>query len=150
MLKFFTLISLIALSCKNNTTTTTSGSPITETEVKNFIDAYDKAWDAKDTMAMKEMMDEKYIYFTSTGITRTRENILGWFTPDDKYKIDTALRNEVSVIVNDNIAIASTHWVGSGTFGTETFNDDQRCGLVIQKSNGKLKIVSEHCVQIVK
>jgi hypothetical protein len=64
--------------------------------------------------------------------------------------VDTAYRNEIVITVNDNLAIVSSHWIGNGTFGTEKFNDDQRCGLVLQKINGKIKIVAEHCAQIAK
>jgi ketosteroid isomerase-like protein len=141
----------IMVSCNDKKTPQPAASaPLTETEVKAFIEAYDKAWHDRDTMKMKEMMDEKYIYFTSNGLTRTRGNILGWFNPADKYKMDTAYRNEIAITLNGDVAIVSTHWVGNGTFGTEKFDDDQRCGLVIQKVNDKLKLVSEHCVQIEK
>ncbi len=121
---------------------------LTETEVKDFITNYDKAWENRDTATMKEIMADKYIYFTSTGDTRTRDNIISWFTPADKYNVETAYRNEVRITLNGNTAVVSSHWIGKGVFGTEKFNDDQRCGLVIQKINGKIKIISEHCVQI--
>ncbi len=144
----FLIIVLLIASCKPSTTKPIDASLVTEQEVKDFITAYDRAWEDRDALKMKEMMDEKYIYFSSTGSTTTREKILGWFTPADKYKMDTAYRNEISIILNGNTAVVSTHWVGNGTFGDMKFNDDQRCGLVIQKLNGKLKLISEHCVQI--
>ena len=144
------LVAFMMISCNaNNPGSATVGS-LTESEVRNFLDAYDKAWGERDTTAMKEMMDEKYTYFTSEGSTQTRNKILSWFTPADKYKVDTAFRNEVAITLNNNIAIVSSRWVGNGTFGSEKFNDDQRCGLVIQKINGTLKIVAEHCVQIAR
>jgi hypothetical protein len=143
-------VALLMIACNANNPVSKKAGSLTEVEVKNFIDAYDEAWDKRDTIAMKEMMDEKYIYFTSDGSIKTRNHILGWFTPADKYKVDTALRKEIVITLNNEIAIVSSHWIGSGTFGTEKFNDDQRCGLVIQKINGQVKIVAEHCVQIAK
>jgi hypothetical protein len=144
------LFMLMMISCNTGHSGSAAPDAVTEAEVRDFIGRYDKAWGDRDTTAMKEMIDEKYTYFTSTGSISKRENILSWFTPADKYKVDTAFRNEIAVTLNDNVAIVSSRWVGNGTFGTEKFDDDQRCGLVIQKINGKLKIVAEHCVQIAK
>ena len=143
-------VILICISCGGNRAKPMDAGLLTEAEVKDFVQAYDKAWESRDTIAMKELMDEKYIYFSSTGSTTGRSNIIGWFTPADKYKVDTAYRDQVNIIINGNTAIVNSHWVGHGSFGTEKFDDDQRCGLVIQKLNGKLKIISENCVQIVK
>jgi ketosteroid isomerase-like protein len=144
------VVALVVFSCQSSKPKPIDAAMLTEAEVKDFITAYDKAWERRDTVAMKEIMDDKYIYFSSTGNTTRRDNIISWFTPADKYKMDTAYRNEISVILNGNTAIVNTHWVGNGTFGEEKFDDDQRCGLVVQKLNGKLKIISEHCVQIEK
>jgi hypothetical protein len=123
---------------------------LTEAEVREFVTAYDNMWAKRDTTAMKEAIDEKYIYFTSTGKTTSRNSIIGWFTPADKYKVDTAARSEITITLNGNTAIVSSRWVGSGTFGNESFKDNQRCGLVVQKLDGRLKLISEHCVQIVE
>ena len=99
---------------------------------------------------MKNIIDENYVYFTSTGAVITRKDIISWFTPADKYKIDTASRSEISIAIHGNTAIVKSRWIGSGTFGDEKFNDDQRCGLVLKKSGGQIRIISEHCVQINK
>ena len=95
-------------------------------------------------------MDENYIYFTSTGSTIGRTDILSWFNPVDKYQVEKAERTEISIQINGNTAIVSSRWIGNGSFGEEKFNDDQRCGLVIQKANGRLVLVAEHCTQITK
>lgn len=151
MKKILPLIAALAIiSCGSNKTKPIEGSLLTEAEVKDFILAYDKAWATRDTTAMKELMDERYIYFTSTGATLDRNNVISWFTPADKYKVDSASRNEIAVTVSGNTAIVNSRWVGSGSFGEERFDDDQRCGLVVQKINGKVKLISEHCVQIGK
>jgi ketosteroid isomerase-like protein len=151
-LKFLLLVPAIILyaSCSRNAPGTVDTDLLTTAEVKDFISAYDGAWKGYDTTAMKELMDEKYIYFTSTGSTSDRKRILSWFTPVGKYKVDTAYRNEISIVLNGNTAIVSSHWKGNGSFDGTAFSDDQRCGLVVQKLSGKLKIISEHCIQITK
>ena len=144
---FLLLISVSLLfGCANNMA---NSDTLTEKEVTDFIQHYDGLWAKRDTTGMKEAMAENYIYFSSTGNTTTRARILSWFAPADKYKVDTAKRSEVSITINGNIAVVSSRWVGSGSFDGERFSDDQRCSLIIQKENGKLKLISEHCTQIV-
>jgi ketosteroid isomerase-like protein len=122
---------------------------LTEDEARQFLAAYDSAWSSRDTTSMKEIMSEKYIYFSSTGSTISRDRIISWFNPADKYKVDTAIRSEIAVTIDGNTAVVSSRWVGSGTFDKQPFRDNQRCGLVLQKLNGRVRIISEHCVQIV-
>ena len=122
--------------------------PLTEKEVTDFVRHYDDIWTKRDTTGMKKAMSENYIYFTSTGNTSTRDRIISWFVPADKYQVDTAVRSEIHVIINENVAVVSSRWIGSGSFDGERFRDDQRCSLTIQKVNGELKLISEHCTQI--
>jgi ketosteroid isomerase-like protein len=138
------------LSCNGGKGERKKEDVLTASEVSDFIRFYDQIWAKKDTNAMKKVMSEQYVYFTSTGSTTDRTKILGWFTPPDKYKVDTATRDQIRIVLNGNTAVVSTHWIGSGTFDGEKFKDDQRCSLVIQKINGELKVVSEHCTQIAK
>lgn len=144
---FFFLLMIVLVACADKTP---ASDEITGKEVADFIKHYDDLWAKRDTMGMKAAMAGNYVYFTSTGNTFSRERILSWFTPADKYKVDTAVRSEVSVTINGNVAIVSSRWTGSGSFDGERFSDDQRCSLIIQKENGKLKLISEHCTQIVK
>ena len=144
---FLLLISASLLfGCANNIS---KSDTLTEKEVSDFILHYDELWAKRDTTGMKAAMAENYIYFSSTGNTTTRARILSWFTPADKYKVDTAKRSELSVTINGNTAIVSSRWIGSGSFDGERFSDDQRCSLTILKQDGKLKLISEHCTQIV-
>ena len=144
------LIAALCFGCNDQPAQTINENALTDKEVNDFINNYDSMWAKRDTNAMKEAMAENYIYFTSVGTTSTRDRIIGWFTPADKYKIDTAIRSEIKVTVSGNTAVVSSRWIGSGSFDGERFSDDQRCGLVIKKENGKLSIISEHCVQIEK
>ena len=136
-------------ACSDHQKEKTAEDKITEKEVTDFIKHYDELWAKRDTTGMKKAIAENYIYFTSTGNTTTRDRIISWFTPADKYKVDSAIRSEISVTINDNTAVVSSRWIGSGSFDGEKFKDDQRCSLTIQKENGELKLISEHCTQIV-
>ena len=148
-----TLLALVIISfcfgCNERSTPSANENVLTEKEVRDFVKHYDDLWATRDTTGMKEAMAENYIYFTSVGNTSDRRRIISWFTPADKYKGDTAIRNEISVTIHGNTAIVSSRWVGSGSFDGERFRDDQRCSLTIQKEGGKLKLISEHCTQII-
>lgn len=143
-----TAISFFLFSCGTNQEKERSDDSLTETEVKDFIREYDQMWASRDTGLMKRAMGDQYIYFTSTGSTRSRSDIISWFTPADKYKVEKAERTEISIQLQGNTGIVSSRWVGNGIFGNDKFNDDQRCSLIIQKSDGKLKLLAEHCTQI--
>jgi len=147
MKNFFSLLFTMALftACTDKTS---RQEKLSEQEVVDFIKHYDDLWAKRDTTGMKDAMAENYIYFTSAGSTTDRQKIISWFTPADKYKVDAAERSEISIRINDNIAVVSSRWVGSVSFEGEVFKDDQRCSLTIQKENGKLKLISEHCTQI--
>lgn len=146
---FLFMVSGFLIACDDREDDDKRENSITEQEVAEFVKHYDDLWTKRDTTGMKKAMAENYIYFSSVGSTTTRDRIISWFTPADKYKVDTAIRSEISVIINGNVATVSSRWIGSGSFDGERFRDDQRCSLVIQKNDGELKLVSEHCTQIV-
>lgn len=151
MILLLTALSIMLICCSPGQDKNEQGTnPITESEARNFITAYDGMWARRDTTAMKKTMADSYIYFTSTGTTMYRGRIISWFKPADKYIVDTAIRSEISVHLNGNTAIISSRWRGSGSFEGTRFRDDQRCSLVIQKIKGQLKLLSEHCTQVVK
>jgi hypothetical protein len=81
-------ISVFFVSCSTNQAKVKSEDSLTEAEVKGFIREYDQIWASRDTGLMKQAMDDQYIYFTSTGSTRRRNDIISWFTPADKYKVE--------------------------------------------------------------
>ena len=151
MIKYIWLLVLapFCFGCNERSEKRVLENSLTEREVRDFINDYDKMWAKRDTTAMKEAMAENYIYFTSVGSTTDRNKILGWFVPADKYKVDTAIRSEIDVTMHGNTAVVSSRWIGSGSFDGEKFRDDQRCSLTIQKEHGKIKLISEHCTQIV-
>lgn len=151
MIKYIGLFvfAVFYFGCKEGSEMPALETDLTEKEVRDFINDYDTMWAKRDTTAMKEAMADNYIYFTSIGSTTDRKKILGWFVPADKYKVDTAIRSEIDVRIHGNTAIVSSRWIGSGSFDGEKFRDDQRCSLTIQKEKGKIKLISEHCTQIV-
>lgn len=151
MIKYVGLfvIAVCCFGCKEGSERPALETALTEKEVRDFVKDYDTMWAKRDTTAMKEAMAENYIYFSSVGSTTDRKKILGWFLPPDKYQVDTAIRSEIGVTIHGNTAIVSSRWIGSGSFDGEKFRDDQRCSLTIQKENGKIKLISEHCTQIV-
>ena len=143
------LASIFFMACGNDQHLPNGEVLLAEKEVIDFVNEYDNMWASRDTAAMKGAMAEDYVYFTSVGSTITRDKIISWFAPADKYKVDTAIRNEIIVNIHGNTAVVSSRWIGSGSFDGEKFSDDQRCSLIIQKKEGKLKLISEHCTQIV-
>ena len=151
MLKYILLgmSTILFIGCDNKQNVTNDEATLTEKEVRDFVNEYDNMWAKRDTTAMKVAMADSYIYFTSVGSTSDRKKIISWFTPAEKYKVDSAIRSEVSITIHGNTAIVSSRWIGSGSFDGEKFKDDQRCSLTIQKEAGKLKLISEHCTQIV-
>jgi len=151
MLKYILLgmSTILFIGCDNKQNVTNDEATLTEKEVRDFVNEYDNMWAKRDTTAMKVAMADSYIYFTSVGSTSDRKKIISWFTPAEKYKVDSAIRTEVSITIHGNTAIVSSRWIGSGSFDGEKFKDDQRCSLTIQKEAGKLKLISEHCTQIV-
>src|SRR5215204_2617812 len=134
------VIISFCFGCNERSAQPANENVLTEKEVINFVNDYDNMWAKRDTTAMKEAMAENYIYFTSVGNTSDRKRIISWFTPADKYKVDTAARSEISVAIHGNTAVVSSRWIGSGSFDNERFRDDQRCSLIIQKQMGKLKL----------
>ena len=143
------VMAVFCFGCKHESEKPALETALTEKEVRDFLNDYDAMWAKRDTTALKEAMADNYIYFTSVGSTTDRNKIVGWFVPADKYKVDSAIRSEIDVTIHGNTAIVSSRWIGSGSFDGEKFRDDQRCSLTIQKENGKMKLISEHCTQIV-
>ena len=92
-MKIFFLLLVVTgflMACGNHKKEKTSKNKITENEVADFIKHYDDLWAKRDTTGLKKAMAENYIYFTSTGNTTDRDRIINWFTPADKYKVDSA------------------------------------------------------------
>ena len=145
----FLIFSLLCLfSCSNNhLPKEDSTTNLTKEEVTAFLNTYDNAWNLKQQTVVDSLYASQYKYFTSVGGVSSRARNLEILAAD-YYKLISASRTEVDISIEGNIAIVSSRWQGNGIWQGEPFNDNQRCGLVIQKQGKELKLLSEHCVDI--
>ena len=146
-LKFFLPgLICIAFSCK--TTPGTNKSTLTKEEVLAFVKTYDDAWNTRKRDVVDSLYASHYRYFTSVGDVSSRRRNLEILSAD-YYQLTSAIRSEIEITIEENTAIVSSRWRGSGTWRGTPFEDNQRCGLVIQKRGTELKLLSEHCVEII-
>jgi hypothetical protein len=122
-------------------------SPLTEDEVKAVITAFDNGWQTKNTKLVDSVLSQHYLYFTQSGNTFDRVNLLNT-AGSDVYQLQTMGREEQTIQLEGNTAVVNTVWTGKGTYHGQTFNDRQRCSITIVKSNGQVKILAEHCTPI--
>jgi ketosteroid isomerase-like protein len=115
--------------------------------VSALVIAYDRAWNSRDTAAVRQILAPDYQYFTSRGGVESRTAALD-ILASPEYKLEGASRSEVAVRLTGPVAIVSSRWKGSGTYRGERFTDDQRCGQVWLRSGRTWQVLSEHCVQI--
>jgi len=135
-------------SCGNNHNVSDSSvGNITEEEIINFLHKYDEAWNSKSNKVVDSLYGLQYKYFTSTGGVSSRARNLEILAAD-YYKLISGSRTEIEISIDGNTAVISSKWQGNGIWKEEPFADIQRCGLVIQKRGKELKLLSEHCVDI--
>jgi ketosteroid isomerase-like protein len=111
------------------------------------ITRYDAAWSARDEAALQGLIGPRYVYFTSRGGEWSRDR---WFAfmLSPAYVLGAAERSEIRVVESGDTAVASTRWIGHGTFEGRPFDDDQRCSITLGRRDGAWSILSEHCTQI--
>jgi hypothetical protein len=139
-----TVFVFLIFSCKQNAS---PDQTITEQEALDFVARYDVAWNTKDSVTVKELLGDKYLYFDSQGGLTPRERTLT-VVAAPYYKVISARREEIQVLIHENVATVSSRWIGNGLWKDQTFNDNQRCGLTLAKQNGKIELIAEHCVEI--
>lgn len=116
--------------------------------VRETLSKYDRAWNAKDTKAIADILDENYVYFSSVGTLTDKKATLEFLAKPD-YKLTFVERSEIKVHSNDGkTAVISSRWKGKGSWSGGEINDDQRCGQVFVKRGKAWKLLSEHCVQV--
>lgn len=120
-----------------------TGSP------QQAIERYDAAWAARDKAALEELIALNFVYFTSKGGEWSRSR---WFAfmLSPAYTLEAAKRIEIVVHSTGDVAIASTRWVGNGSFEGRPFRDDQRCSMTLARDAGSWRVLSEHCTQILQ
>lgn len=145
---FSCLVVLFTLSCNESRQSSQDSSVnLSKEEVVSFLKIYDDAWNAKNNKVVDSLYATQYKYFTSVGGISSRARNLEILAAD-YYKLITANRSEIDISIDGNVAIVSSRWQGNGIWKGQPFNDNQRCGLVIQKNDNQLKLLSEHCVDI--
>ena len=116
--------------------------------IRALLVQYDSAWRRKDAAAMGALLAPTYLYFTSTGDVGTRsESLADLRSPG--FVMGRLSRSEVSIrFTGATIAVLTSRWKTEGTYDGAAFKQDQRCGLVWNKSGSAWQIIEEHCVDI--
>jgi ketosteroid isomerase-like protein len=138
---FILLFSLFSLSC------TKREELLSEQEVFAVINRFDEGWRNKNAELVDSVLSEKYLYFTQSGHTFTRSNIIST-AGSDIYELQTMERENLTMQIEGDAAVVNTIWKGKGYYHGEQFNDKQRCSITIVKHDGKVKILAEHCTPI--
>lgn len=138
MLFFFTL-----LSCQQKE------EILTEEEVFALIEKFDEGWKNKNPKLVDSVLSQHYLYFTQSGKTFNRENLLAT-AGSDIYTLQNMERDNLTIQLDGNTAVVNTIWKGKGYYHGEAFDDQQRCSITIVKHKGEVKILAEHCTPIKK
>lgn len=141
LILLFILTAALFISCKKNK------DLLTAKEVQAVIKQFDKGWKNKDTALVNASLAKSYIYFTQSGGTFDRQNVLHT-AGSAEYKLEECSREEISYRLEGNTAIVNSIWIGKGWYRGVPFADTQRCSITIIKTNGKVQILSEHCTII--
>lgn len=144
------VVLLFLVSCVANVgTKNKSEELLTEDEVMAVIGKFDEGWRNKNEALVDSVLSEHYVYFTQSGNTFNRQNIVAT-AGSDVYTLQNMEREKFVVQIEGNTAVVSTIWKGEGYYHGEQFNDRQRCSVTIVKHNGVVKILAEHCTPIKK
>jgi ketosteroid isomerase-like protein len=111
--------------------------------VEQAIARYDAAWNARDAAALGGLLSPDYVYFTSRGAIWPRERWLQLML-SPSYTLNAAKRSEIAIHRTGEAAIASTRWIGNGSYDGRPFDDDQRCSIALARTGGTWRILSEH------
>jgi Domain of unknown function (DUF4440) len=120
---------------------------ITEQEVMNAINKFDYGWEHKDLKTVDSVLSPKYIYFTQSGGTFSRDSVVTT-AGENSYLLERVSRSEFVITTYGNTAVVSTRWKGKGIYRGTPFDEDQRCSVVLVKKDNKVEILSEHCTPV--
>lgn len=140
--RLFVLASLLVAPAAAAQTTRSDSAAVIA-----FIRAYDAAWTRKDTAVVAARLMPEFRYFSSTGSDWSKARLLELLS-SPAYRVEYSERSEVEARIVSSTAIVSTRWKGRGSWSGGTFDDDQRCSIVLVKHRGTWGIVAEHCTQI--
>ena len=119
-----------------------------DADIVQFVRTYDNAWNKKDASTVENMLGADYVYFSSRGVTESRQQVLEMLR-SPKYALAAAERSEVKVYRTGSTAVVSSRWKGHGTYDGREFHDDQRCSIVLGQEKQRWQVLAEHCTQIV-
>jgi ketosteroid isomerase-like protein len=119
-----------------------------DADIVQFVRTYDNAWNKKDASTVENMLGADYVYFSSRGVTESRQQVLDMLR-SPKYALAAAERSEVKVYRTGSTAVVSSRWKGHGTYDGRDFHDDQRCSIVLGQEKQRWQVLAEHCTQIV-
>jgi ketosteroid isomerase-like protein len=122
---------------------------LSEEEVMTLINKFDQAFTNNDATTVDSLISERYVYFTQSGNTFNRQQLVAT-AASDEYLLQNMQRENIVVHLDGNTAVVSTIWKGQGVYHGEQFNDRQRCSVTIVKHKGQVKILAEHCTPIKK
>jgi hypothetical protein len=137
---FIFIIVLCLQACKKQ-------ESITQEDVIAVLNKFDEGWRSKQALVVDSVLSPSYIYFTQSGGTFSRANVVHTAGSDD-YKVDTVYRKHYEIKIEGNTAVVNTVWVGKGSYFGKPFNDRQRCSVTMVKRDGRVQILSEHCTPI--
>lgn len=120
---------------------------LTEAEVMRVIERFDAGWQNKDPKLVDSVLSEKYLYFTQSGNTFDRANLIAT-AGSQVYTLQNMKREEVTIQLDGNTAVVNTIWSGKGYYHGQAFNDRQRCSITIVKHRKQVRILAEHCTPI--
>lgn len=143
----FTLSVLTSLTVACSQAPKPADPSLTEAEVIAVISKFDEGWKNKKKALVDSVLSEHYLYFTQSGHTFNRPNLVET-AGSDVYTLQDMERESQTIIIEGNTAVVNTLWKGKGMYHGQAFNDKQRCSVTIVKHDGKVKILSEHCTPI--
>ena len=138
---------LIVLFAVIGISSCTKNDDITEQEVVSAINKFDYGWEHKNLKTVDSVLSPKYIYFTQSGGTFSRDSVVAT-AGQNTYILERVSRSEFVITTYANTAVVSTRWRGKGIYRGTPFDEDQRCSVVLIKKDNKVEILSEHCTPV--
>jgi len=141
LILIISVISIVFFACNKKK------ELLTPEEIQTVINRFDKGWKSKDTSAVDSVLAGSYVYFTQSGGTYDRKNVMQTASSQE-YILEEYSREQISYRIEGSTAIVNTVWIGKGLYRNIPFADTQRCSITIFKKDGKVQILSEHCTVI--
>lgn len=106
------------------------------------------SWLDKDTALLESYLDSGYVYFNSRGAIRDRQYVLD-SVGHPTYRVEDMSRTEIIPRIYGTLAIVATRWTATPYYQGVGYDDDQRCVLILSKQSGTLRLLADHCTEII-